>query len=352
MHADVADAEVCRIADVPGRKLMWLAALGALSTLAVAAWAVQSSILLPASVVDRYQALGASLDAWAVAHLPATVLPLVRMFARLVLSPLLYLGLATVLIAERLAPADRHQKPVSRGMIHDGFAWYLLDAPLKAFLYAIGLGVPYWAFDSYAPFLRLDARFMASVPTWALLVTAIVASDLLRWIHHYLSHKVTLLWYFHSIHHSQRELNLFTQSRFHAVDVATLIPILYVPLYALHLNYESVLWIHLLTDWYSRVSHANLRTNYGPFRHALVTPQSHRIHHSHERRHRDRNFGILFSVWDRLFGTQWPNHDEYPATGIADEEFPWENSVGGANVLSNYFAQVLYPFRKIFRSRG
>ena len=205
--------------------------------------------------------------------------------------------------------------------------------------------------DNSAAFLRIDPRLTASVPTWVLVAAAIVAGDLLKWIHHYLSHKVRFLWYFHSIHHSQRELNLFTQARFHAVEAISLVPILYTPLYVLNLNFGSAAWIILLTEWYARITHANLRTNYGPLRHALVTPQSHRIHHSCEPRHSDKNFAALFSVWDRLFGTQWPNHDEYPATGVADADFPWEESVGGTHVLSNYFAQLIYPFRQIFRSR-
>jgi sterol desaturase/sphingolipid hydroxylase (fatty acid hydroxylase superfamily) len=257
--------------------------------------------------------------------------------------------LAAVLLAERLIPADREQQSLSRGLIHDGFAWFLCDAPLKSFLYAGGLGLLYWVLDNHAPFLRIDPRITAAVPTWVLVVAAIVVGDWFRWIQHYLSHKVHFLWHFHSVHHSQRELNLFTQARFHAVDVITLVPILYTPLYVLNLNFELAAWIVILMDWYGRVTHANLRTNYGPLRYALVTPQSHRIHHSCERRHSDKNFATLFSVWDWLFGTQWPHHDEYPATGIADENFPWEESVGGTHVLSNYFAQLVYPFRQIFK---
>jgi sterol desaturase/sphingolipid hydroxylase (fatty acid hydroxylase superfamily) len=348
MHADV---ESHRVVFAPSGRPLLIIGFVVLGALAVVAWAVEASVLLPAGVIARYDALKATLNVWGTEHLPATALPVVRTYAGLILSPLLYLGLAAVLLAERLTPADRQQKPLSRGMIHDGFAWFLIDAPLKGLLYTGFLGLLYWTLDNHAPFLRIDAVFTAAVPAWALVVTAIVVSDLLRWIHHYVSHKIPVLWHFHSVHHSQRELNLFTQARFHAIDVATVVPILYMPLYVLNLDFELAVWIVLLTDWYGRITHANLRTNYGFLRHALVTPQSHRIHHSRERRHIDMNFGTLFSVWDRIFGTQWPNHDEYPATGIADETFPWETSVGGTHVLSNYFAQLIYPFRQLFRRR-
>jgi sterol desaturase/sphingolipid hydroxylase (fatty acid hydroxylase superfamily) len=332
-----------------GRRL-WFATFGALTAMAIVAWAIESSVLLPAGVIDRYEALKAALDAWAAAHVPSSGVPLLRTFASLALSPLLYLGLAAVLLAERLAPADPEQQPLSRGMVHDGLAWFLLNAPLTAFVYAGCLGLLYWVLDHYAPFVRLDRRLTGAVPMWMLVVAAIVVGDLLKWLHHYASHKVRFLWHFHSIHHSQRELNLFTQSRFHAVETISLVPILYTPLYVLNLNFELAVWIVLFTEWYARITHANLRTNYGPLRHALVTPQSHRIHHSRERRHVDKNFATLFSIWDHLFGTQWPDHDEYPATGIAAEDFPWEESVRGTHVLGNYFAQLIYPFRQLVKS--
>jgi sterol desaturase/sphingolipid hydroxylase (fatty acid hydroxylase superfamily) len=339
-----------RITDPPSKRLAEFAALAALVLLAAVAWALESSILLPAEWRAGYESLVAAVGDWAAAHLPATLLPLVRTLAKLVLSPLLYLGFATVFVAERLAPADERQQPLSRGMIHDGLAWYLINAPLAALAFTGTLGLLYLVLDQYAPFLRIDPKLTGRLPTWTLVVAAVVLGDFMKWVHHYIMHKVPLLWQFHSVHHSQRELNLFTQARFHAAEYVTLAPIMYVPLYVLNLDFELAVWIVIGTEWYSRITHANLRTHFGPLRYALVTPQSHRIHHSRDRRHHDQNFGTVFSLWDRLFGTQWPDHDEYPATGIADEDFPWEKSVGGSSVLANYFAQLVYPFQRLLRS--
>lgn len=344
------DLDKSGVACMPDRRHLRYVTFGVLAAMAMLACALESSILMPADWIARYEKLLASLDLWAVAYLPSSAIPLVRTFAGLAISPLLYLGLASVLFAERLAPADPEQELLSRGLVQDGFAWFLLDAPLKALFYTGSLGLLYWVLDQYIPFLRISPRLTGAVPTWILVVTAVVVGDLLKWIHHYMNHKVQFLWHFHCIHHSQRELNLFTQARFHAVEAISLVPILYTPLYVLNLDFELAAWIVLLSEWYARITHANLRTNYGPLRHALVTPQSHRIHHSRERRHIDKNFATLFSFWDRFFGTQWPNHDEYPVTGIADEEFPWEESVRGLHVFGNYFAQLIYPFQQLFNS--
>lgn len=324
------------------------AALALLVVLAATAWAFESSILLPEPMLRAYRSLVASLDSWATANLPAAVLPFLRSVAAVVMSPLVYLGFAAVFVAERIAPADERQQPISRGMVHDGVAWFLINAPLSAFAFSGTLAAMYFVLDNYLPSIRIDSALTARLPTWLLVIAAVVIGDLLKWIHHVVTHKVPFLWHFHSIHHSQRELNLFTQARFHAVEFVTLAPIMYLPLVMLNLDFELAVWIVLGIEWYSRITHANLRTHFGPLRYALVTPQSHRIHHSLERRHRDRNFGTLFSLWDRLFGTQWPSHEEYPATGIADPNFPLEEAVGVGGLLSRYFAQIIYPFQQVW----
>jgi sterol desaturase/sphingolipid hydroxylase (fatty acid hydroxylase superfamily) len=84
-----------------------------------------------------------------------------------------------------------------------------------------------------------------------------------------------------------------------------------------------------------------------------VSPQFHRIHHSIEPEHRDRNFGVIFSFWDRLFGTLYRGDGGYPATGIADPDFPLERRATRVAVIRRYAAQFLYPFATIVcRSLG
>lgn len=346
-----AEVETHRPAEVHGNRYAWSVACALLIALAILAGALESSTLLPASVFEQYETLKIDAADWTAANIPAFALPIIRTFAALVLSPLLYIGFAAVLVAERLAPADPEQSFFGHGVIHDSVVWYLINTPLRGFVFAATLGLVYLALDSFTPFLRVSPGITAQLPVWLLVLAAVVVGDLGKYLQHRVSHKVRWLWHFHSVHHSQRELNLFTQARFHAVEMITLAPILYLPLYVLNLDFQLAVWILLLIEWHGRITHANLRTNFGPLRYAFVTPQSHRVHHSRERQHHDRNFGTLFSFWDRLFGTHWHNEDEYPATGIEDERFPLEKSVRATNLLANYFAQLVYPFQQIARSR-
>jgi len=79
----------------------------------------------------------------------------------------------------------------------------------------------------------------------------------------------------------------------------------------------------------------------------LVTPQSHRVHHSVEERHFEKNFGSLFCIWDFIFRTQYWEFSEYPETGINDPDFPYEQSDGIKDLLLTPFHQMFYPLREI-----
>jgi len=99
--------------------------------------------------------------------------------------------------------------------------------------------------------------------------------------------------------------------------------------------------------WYARFVHANIGTNLGPLKHILVTPQYHRVHHSIEPAHQDKNFAALLTVWDRIFGTLHRNYDEYPATGVAGLEFPPPHRVAPAEWGRDFVRMFLHPFRAL-----
>jgi sterol desaturase/sphingolipid hydroxylase (fatty acid hydroxylase superfamily) len=77
----------------------------------------------------------------------------------------------------------------------------------------------------------------------------------------------------------------------------------------------------LLFRCWGFVNHANVQVGFGPLTGIIAGPQWHRIHHSTELRHRDRNFATFFPFIDKLFGTYYaPAADEYPATGLVEAE--------------------------------
>jgi sterol desaturase/sphingolipid hydroxylase (fatty acid hydroxylase superfamily) len=72
-----------------------------------------------------------------------------------------------------------------------------------------------------------------------------------------------------------------------------------------------------------QMTHANSKISYGCLRYVIAEPRFHRVHHSIERRHFDKNFAFMFPVWDVIFGTAYfPAPEEYPKTGLANQKEP------------------------------
>lgn len=187
----------------------------------------------------------------------------------------------------------------------------------------------------YLGFLTLEPARAWPVPVRVAL--ALLWGDFLFWAIHYVRHKVPFLWHFHAVHHSQRSLNFFTEYRVHPLDDVFAVVLGVLPVLIVDLSDVVVAAIIWTRHWHTRLYHANIRTDFGPLRYVLVTPQSHRVHHSIEGRHQDTNFGLTFSIGDHLFGTQYRGYDEYPETGVADAPLP------------TFLSQLFYPFDKIAR---
>ncbi len=144
------------------------------------------------------------------------------------------------------------------------------------------------------------------LPIWALIVVGFLAADFAGYLFHRLSHHWRWLWLIHSVHHSDTHLDASTAIRQHPVEMVCDVAILATTMLALGVP----LWVEGLratvVNPQAMVQHANLR--YPPwveraFAWLLVSPAIHRVHHSPDMLQTNTNFGIMFSFWDRLFGT-------------------------------------------------
>jgi sterol desaturase/sphingolipid hydroxylase (fatty acid hydroxylase superfamily) len=100
--------------------------------------------------------------------------------------------------------------------------------------------------------------------------------------------------------------------------------------------------------WAARAYHAPIRSNYGWLRFVLVTPQSHRVHHSILPKHHHSNYGTVLCVWDRVFGTAWPEVDVYPPTGLDEPIVPGEETPTRVATGRAFLSQFWYPFGRLF----
>jgi len=149
--------------------------------------------------------------------------------------------------------------------------------------------------------------YMINLPLWAELLFAILLLDFIaQYVVHYLLHKVSFMWKFHMVHHSDTKVDVTTGTRHHPGDyffreIFALIAILIggIP-FGFYMVYR------ILTILFTYLSHSNLSMPSGLDRvmsFIFITPNMHKFHHHFERPWTDSNFGNIFSLWDRMMGT-------------------------------------------------
>lgn len=201
------------------------------------------------------------------------------------------------------------------------------------------LGVVYWviwtlcAIAAAELFKHLNPRSLVAlhVPTglagpWDIVVAPILAaivSDFYFYFHHRIQHAVPLLWRFHAVHHSIRELNA-VNAYHHPLDefisgFIGLIPLLFFSVDPV----RAIPTMMLLLSLQPYFLHSPIRADIGWFRHLFGDNRFHRIHHSADPMHYNKNFGAFTTLWDRMFGTAcWPSKDEWPEVGLKEMDEP------------------------------
>jgi sterol desaturase/sphingolipid hydroxylase (fatty acid hydroxylase superfamily) len=158
---------------------------------------------------------------------------------------------------------------------------------------------------------------------WFLLsvMLVILVTDFWGYLEHRAMHKFPVLWAMHSLHHSAESLSIITGVRHFWLEDAintALLPVLGIIFKIPPEVATTIAAVYLLPEG---LAHMNVRLSLGRFALCIQNPQYHRIHHSLEPQHRDKNFCKMLPLFDVIFGTAWkPGKDEFPMTGLAGEK--------------------------------
>ena len=145
------------------------------------------------------------------------------------------------------------------------------------------------------------------------------------WLHR-AQHRFNWWWALHSLHHSQRQMTMWSDNRNHLLDDLLRDSVFVLLALAVGVAPGQFVAIVAVTQLVESLSHANVRLGFGPFRAVLVSPSYHRLHHAVGLGHESagqgtlggHNFAVLFPVWDMIFGTAC--FDKAPGpTGIRDQ---------------------------------
>ena len=145
---------------------------------------------------------------------------------------------------------------------------------------------------------------------WAGVAILIVLGDFLHYWSHRMSHSLRWMWAAHLAHHSATRLNFLAAFRQGWTDFPAGVWLFWLPLGALGFPPADWAWYFAALVSWQLWNHNEWCGRLGPLEWIVVTPSHHRVHHSLRPEHVDRNFGGIFILWDRLFGTFVPEGDE------------------------------------------
>jgi len=131
-------------------------------------------------------------------------------------------------------------------------------------------------------------------------IFCLLAADFSFYIYHVFHHKLSFLWMFHFVHHSDDKLNLATSYRFSIIE-KFYSPIMFVFPILLGFNPYLVIFCFYLMSVYQFINHSQYLKLPKFLEYIFITPNLHSIHHDNVVQ--NKNFGSMFSIWDRLFGT-------------------------------------------------
>jgi len=180
-------------------------------------------------------------------------------------------------------------------------------------------GLPTWSLDNVWPGVT-DVG-------WVSFVLYLLLFDAVDYAIHRGQHRFDWWWQLHAVHHSQRQMTLWSDNRNHLLDDVLRDGIFVLVALVVGIAPAQFVAVVAATQLLESLSHANVRLSFGPvLGRVLVSPRFHRLHHTVGLGHESlgpgslggHNFAVLFPLWDLLFRTA--RFDAvYEPTGIRDQ---------------------------------
>lgn len=217
------------------------------------------------------------------------------------------------LIVERLRPW-RPQRLLRSGLLRDvgflalnGHGFAVLTGGLEA---ALVTSIVAAARDAG---LVLGRSPLGTWPLYVQVPLLLVVSDFLQWCIHRLLHGVPWLWQIHKVHHSIAEMDWIGNWHFHWGEILVYRWLQWVPLAWLGASPQAALIVAVIGTVWGNLNHSNLDWDAGPLSRLFNSPRMHLWHHdASDEGGLAKNFGVILSAWDFLFGTAYWPRDRSP----------------------------------------
>ncbi|MGC6501230.1 MAG: sterol desaturase family protein [Flavobacteriaceae bacterium] len=172
--------------------------------------------------------------------------------------------------------------------------------------------------------------WLPKMPFWALMLIGIMLLDLVgAYLPHWVEHRIKPLWMVHLVHHSDHKVDTTTANRHHPLESVIRFSFTLLGVFIVGAPIGLVMLYQSLSLVLSQFNHANIQLPKKLDRilsFVIVSPDMHKIHHHYRLPYTDANYGNIFSIWDRAFGTYMDFERERIVYGV--DVFPDENKNG------------------------
>jgi sterol desaturase/sphingolipid hydroxylase (fatty acid hydroxylase superfamily) len=141
---------------------------------------------------------------------------------------------------------------------------------------------------------------------WPKIILSVILMDMTLYFWHLGNHKISFLWRFHLVHHTDLEMDASTATRFHFGELVLSVFFRALQVLVFGIDPTSLLIFETSVTFFALFHHSNIRLPIAFERilnKVLVTPRMHTIHHSLVLEETDSNFSTIFSFWDRPIKT-------------------------------------------------
>lgn len=148
----------------------------------------------------------------------------------------------------------------------------------------------------------------------------LVLFDFFYYWFHRAQHQIPFMWRFHMVHHTDENVSASSVGRHHWMEDAFRYFFITAPLIIIMDGSNQISIAAMGFVIFNGVlMHWNTSFRFGFLEKLIITPAYHRIHHSIEEKHYDKNFGVFTQTWDKVFNTRHvPSKEEYPVTGVTN----------------------------------
>jgi sterol desaturase/sphingolipid hydroxylase (fatty acid hydroxylase superfamily) len=242
-------------------------------------------------------------------------------------STILFIGVVVAVFVIELAFVGWKNSALKKVLqfnksVRTDFTFWLLEVfnLYNIIAFTISLGACYYLVGLIQKTVHFNLGEFINNPHLQFALIFLIA-DLKNYVRHRVFHNIKPLWQLHAFHHSATSFSILTRYRGHFLEVSIARFFDVIPFILMGAPIQTYIAVKILVEVHQLLIHSNFTSNWGVVgKFVVVSPAAHRIHHSIEPKHFNKNYGNTFIFWDRLFGS-YHQPEEVVELGIPDNTY-------------------------------